>query len=450
MTEAGFVLSERQADQFWAFHQFLRERNEALNMTRIYEFDAMVLKLYIDSALVGKYTPLPSPLLDIGTGPGFPGIPLAILHPEVTFLLSEGRHQRNQFLEESVKLLGLTNVTVLGHRIAPDFAEPVQGIVTRAVETIPETLERVMRALVPGGRAIFMKGPECDEELAVARKRFGRWYEQREDIHYRLLDTDNRRRLVIYERMPLPPPMPAESPVIQSPDNPRFRTWKSLLATRGVRKEGQAIASGRSVLEILRLASGKARQIVLREGMNVLPEAAYLPVTVFSKALFDQLDIFATGQPLLIVEAPAPETVPGDEAGGLPPRCLVLGIQDPAELGAALRTAAAFDWPSVVLTAEAAHPFHPKALAAGGAAAYQLPLFKGPSIQDLPPAAPGHYRVLGAGAVPSGAVLRLFLGPQDQPAWAPSGMPQTEISLAGEAALAAVLGMLQVGERRAT
>ena len=70
---AGLSLDEKIVDRFWAFHQLLRQRNEELDLTRIFNFESMVIKHYVDCALVARMVDLPSPLLDIGTGAGFPG-----------------------------------------------------------------------------------------------------------------------------------------------------------------------------------------------------------------------------------------------------------------------------------------------------------------------------------------------------------------------------------------
>ncbi|RPI72170.1 MAG: hypothetical protein EHM45_22585, partial [Desulfobacteraceae bacterium] len=97
-------LSEQQYKHLWTFHQMLRAKNAEYDLTRIYQFDNMVQKHYIDCILILNYLKgkLPSPLLDIGTGAGFPGIPLKIALPKIELILAEGRHKRVQFLTEVV------------------------------------------------------------------------------------------------------------------------------------------------------------------------------------------------------------------------------------------------------------------------------------------------------------------------------------------------------------
>ena len=84
-------LTARQIDQLWTYHGLLRRHNSELNLTRIHNFTNMVLKLYVDSVLPAFIAELPSPLMDLGSGPGMPGIPLKILVPDKEIWLAEGR-----------------------------------------------------------------------------------------------------------------------------------------------------------------------------------------------------------------------------------------------------------------------------------------------------------------------------------------------------------------------
>ena len=83
----GLRLRPEQYDRLWAYHGMLRSANAELNLTRIHNFENMVLKHYVDSLLVLRFEELPAPLIDMGSGPGLPGIPLKIARPEATFEL---------------------------------------------------------------------------------------------------------------------------------------------------------------------------------------------------------------------------------------------------------------------------------------------------------------------------------------------------------------------------
>jgi len=196
-------LMDDQYKQLWGYHRLLREKNAEYDLTRIYRFDSMVQKHYIDSILPTRLLGrLPSPLLDIGTGAGLPGIPLKIVSPHTHVILSEGRHRRVRFLQEAVSALGLRRIESHGRKIYASYDRPVKGVITRAVEPISSTLGKVRRCLTPGGRAIFMKGPNCDAEIAQALARFSSDYALFQDLSYTIPLSPHRRRIVIFERLP--------------------------------------------------------------------------------------------------------------------------------------------------------------------------------------------------------------------------------------------------------
>src|ERR1700710_482713 len=102
----GLTLTAAQYDQLWAYHGMLRAANADLNLTRIHNFENMVLKHYVDSLLVLKFEDLPSPLMDMGSGPGLPGIPLKIARPGTSMILAEPRGARAEFLSAVCGRLG--------------------------------------------------------------------------------------------------------------------------------------------------------------------------------------------------------------------------------------------------------------------------------------------------------------------------------------------------------
>jgi 16S rRNA (guanine(527)-N(7))-methyltransferase RsmG len=159
LKRCGINLSAGQLKQLWAYHQLLRRHDAELNLTRIRNFENMVVKLYADSILPALHAPLPSPLLDLGTGPGMPGIPLKIFRPQLHILLAESRQNRIDFLKTAVSTLDLPGLDVVERGIAPDYDRPVAGVITRAVEPIADTLARVAGCLVQNGMVFFMKGP---------------------------------------------------------------------------------------------------------------------------------------------------------------------------------------------------------------------------------------------------------------------------------------------------
>ena len=392
---AGVRLPPPALDRFWRFHQLLRARNAELDLTRLHSFEGMVLKLHVDSALLATLMELPSPLLDLGTGAGFPGIPLKIMRPELHVLLAEPRAKRVGFLREAVTALGLRDVEIVPHRIGKRFDRDVAAIVTRAVEPIADTLARVETWIRPGARVILMKGPSCQEEIDAALELHGDAYDLTLDRAYEIPGTDQRRRLVVFDRRAPARVHAARAPVsdvshavrdIASADNTTFKELRALHTGRGVRKRGLALVSGeRHVAEMLRdfPAAGVAW---LSPDQPPPPDApVHLEWYRLAPHLFRQVDVMGTGPPLLVIRVPAIEAWSDAD---WPSGCtLFVPFQDPENVGAVIRSAAAFGVARVVLLESAAHPFHPRSVrAAGGTPLLRVPLLSGPAIADLHPA----------------------------------------------------------------
>jgi 16S rRNA (guanine(527)-N(7))-methyltransferase RsmG len=201
LKKSGITLKPDQLDKLWRYHNLLRSRNQDRELTRIIGFEPMVVKHYIDCMIVGDLIELPSPLVDVGTGAGFPGIPLKIRYPEIKLILAEPRPKRITFLEEASKLLNFKDVTIFEHKVVSrSFTTPVKGVITRAVEEIEKTMLRTSGALEIGGRIIFMKGPNVEPEIKSALERFGNAFELMEDKPYKLPHTSHERRLVVFKK----------------------------------------------------------------------------------------------------------------------------------------------------------------------------------------------------------------------------------------------------------
>lgn len=202
LRKSGIRLDAGQLNQLWRYHNLLRKRNVGNELTRLIGFETIVVKHYVDCLIVGNLIRLPAKLVDVGTGPGFPGVPLKIRYPEIEMILAEPRPKRVDFLHEVIKEVGLKNTTVFEHRVvSQSFTEQVDGVITRAVETMDKTLLRTSASLKVGGQAIFMKGPNCDEEIRDIAKRFSKYFELTLDQPYTLPGTTHDRRLVVYTKI---------------------------------------------------------------------------------------------------------------------------------------------------------------------------------------------------------------------------------------------------------
>lgn len=370
----------------------LRSANAELNLTRIHQFENMVLKHYVDSLLVLKFVDLPSPIMDMGSGPGLPGVPLKIARPELGMILAEPRGARVEFLNDVVARLGLEDIEVYGGKITPRFTRKVAAVITRAVSSVPETLGRVANCLEPGGRMIFMKGPECDAEMAEAAESEAKRFKCVADHAYHIPGTPHSRRVLVYERLEGEAGLEADTsaavtyngPIreVSSETNPVFRLCRDVLTGRGIRKHRQAILAGQRQVEEVIARFPERAEGWLTDGNGAAPPLAGMRWVRLAAGLFQELDVSGTRSPLLLVRVPEMPVWRDEEPW--PEGCtLFVPFQDPENVGAVVRTAAAFGVARVVLLKESSHPFHPKSVRAAGPALFQVPLLQGPSIQEL-------------------------------------------------------------------
>lgn len=156
------------------FYHLVVEKNKVMNLTAITEFEDFAVKHYADSLSVLKILKLSSgSLVDVGTGAGFPGIPLAICCPGVSFTLLDSLRKRVDFLSEAVTELGLTNVTLM-HTRAEDAGNDVKlrdsfdVAVSRAVAGLSTLVEYVLPFVKPSGTFVAYKGPSAASEIATS------------------------------------------------------------------------------------------------------------------------------------------------------------------------------------------------------------------------------------------------------------------------------------------
>jgi tRNA G18 (ribose-2'-O)-methylase SpoU len=171
---------------------------------------------------------------------------------------------------------------------------------------------------------------------------------------------------------------------IVSRDNPRFKLFLRLTKSRGIKKERLAILSGpKQIDEVLKSFPRHVAGIIFSSGheppsfigINGLPHYRLTP------DLFRLLDLFDTRQPLLLLRADSP---PEFSPAQCSPGCtLCIPFQDPVNVGAVIRSAAAMGVSAIVALKEAAHPFHPKSLRGAGSTIFRVPIFQGPAIADL-------------------------------------------------------------------
>lgn len=197
----GVELGPETLEKLWAYHRLLREHNKDQDLTRLNAFETIVERHYADCTLINAYVPeWPRRMIDVGSGAGFPGIPLKLVNPEIRLSLCEPRPNRIQFLNLVIRELGLKDIDVFGHKVTSrSLTFPVTGVISRAFERMELTLPRIQKSLAPGGRAYFMKGPAVKEELLTLHPEdYG--FALAEKHFYRIPNSTQDRALIVLEK----------------------------------------------------------------------------------------------------------------------------------------------------------------------------------------------------------------------------------------------------------
>ena len=170
----GITLSDKQLQQFITYYEMLVEKNKVMNLTAITDFDEVLEKHFEDSLSLIQAVDLrkPQTVIDLGTGAGFPGIPLKIAFPELQITLADSLNKRILFLDDVIQKLGLEGIETV-HGRAEDLARNVKFreqfdlCVSRAVANLSTLSEYCLPFVKLGGKFVSYKAGECDEEVAA-------------------------------------------------------------------------------------------------------------------------------------------------------------------------------------------------------------------------------------------------------------------------------------------
>lgn len=205
--EIGISLSDEQVQNFYDYMNILLEWNEKINLTAITEQDDIVLKHFVDSLTALDYLNDKKSIIDVGTGAGFPGIPIAIMNKDRNVTLMDSLNKRVKFLDEVSRKLSLNNIKTIHSRAEDlgqnvDHREKYDVAVSRAVANLATLVEYMLPLVKKGGVCICMKGQDVVEEIKnseVAIEMLGGEIETIDD--FCLPGTDMGRNIIVIRKV---------------------------------------------------------------------------------------------------------------------------------------------------------------------------------------------------------------------------------------------------------
>ena len=207
LKEFNIEINEGQIKSFEKYMNLLLEWNEKINLTAITQPDEVKLKHFVDSLTVLKYINDDDKVIDIGTGAGFPGIPLKIMNENTKITLLDSLNKRINFLNIVIETLNLRNIQAI-HGRAEEIArnklyrEKYDVAVSRAVANLSTLTEYMLPFVKVGGKCICMKGANVNEELERAQnaiKELGGEIERVDNFY--LSDNDNERNIIVIKKV---------------------------------------------------------------------------------------------------------------------------------------------------------------------------------------------------------------------------------------------------------
>ena len=207
LNEFDIKINDEQIKSFEKYMNLLLEWNEKINLTAITQPEEVKLKHFVDSLTVLKYINEDDKVIDIGTGAGFPGIPLKIMNKNTKITLLDSLNKRINFLNIVIEKLDLSNIQAI-HGRAEEIArnkfyrEKYDVVVSRAVANLSTLTEYMLPFVKVGGKCICMKGANVNEELERAQnaiKELGGEIERVDNFY--LSDNDNERNIIVIKKI---------------------------------------------------------------------------------------------------------------------------------------------------------------------------------------------------------------------------------------------------------
>ncbi len=219
-------INDNQIDKFYKYMEMLLEWNQKINLTAITDCEEIILKHFVDSLTIEKYIEKGSYLVDVGTGAGFPGIPLKIVREDIRIVLLDSLNKRIQFLNEVINKLDLKNIEAVHSRVEEfgrnkKYREKFDVATSRAVANLSTLSEYMIPLVKVNGKCICMKGKDIEQELQDAKNAInvlgGKVVDK---VEFKLLDNDISRNIILISKCkntpakyPRKPGTPSKEPI---------------------------------------------------------------------------------------------------------------------------------------------------------------------------------------------------------------------------------------------
>lgn len=205
--EINIVFNEEQLEKLFKYMHLLIEWNNKINLTAIEEPKEIIIKHFIDSLTINKYINKDNVIVDVGTGAGFPGIPIKIYRPEIKVVLVDSLNKRINFLNEVIKELELKNIETVHSRVEEfaknkKYRENYDIVTARAVANLTTLSEYLIPLTKIRGKCICMKGNDVKEEIEKSINAIKILGGKLENIDtFKLPGTDINRNIIIIDKV---------------------------------------------------------------------------------------------------------------------------------------------------------------------------------------------------------------------------------------------------------